>query len=329
MKNNINPPALVRPAEDLDARATRINGLLAAADDKTRSGLEDYRLAGAEMALVKQHVGHGNWLQWVEENLHCNARQAQKYMRLHRKWDELKSASDAHLSIDAAQRVLAAEDEDGDQRPGGTLRNVSDPADNRPPAKPVPVNVQSPPSTPQGPPARVYTGSNVPRTATLPGPFSERIESALQEAEIDRKADDNPQRVKAEALARLDPKSRELLKGSKVSIYDLDKLFRVPFPEVRHAIASLLRSAKVVSFAAALERLQVLGAQKLLARVAEEEEELIDETGPEPESGARKVRGKGIFLAHEAINSLIRIPKNDTLRRRGFQLVTDWIERNP
>lgn len=56
------------------------------------------------------------------------------------------------------------------------------------------------------------------------------------------------------------------------------------------------------------------------------------EPEPEPEYGTetgRKTLGKGIHLAHEAINSLIRIPKNDALRSQGFKLVTDWIKRNP
>ncbi len=47
----------------------------------------------------------------------------------------------------------------------------------------------------------------------------------------------------------------------------------------------------------------------------------------EPEEGDRSKRpGKGVQLAHEAINCLIRIPKNDALRRRGLQIVADWIE---
>lgn len=44
---------------------------------------------------------------------------------------------------------------------------------------------------------------------------------------------------------------------------------------------------------------------------------------------AGEVQGVGTVLAHEAINSLSRIPKNDALRKRGFQLVTDWIKHNP
>jgi ParB-like chromosome segregation protein Spo0J len=39
-------------------------------------------------------------------------------------------------------------------------------------------------------------------------------------------------------------------------------------------------------------------------------------------------RGKGVRFANEAIDCLKRIPKNDLLRNRGFQIVTDWIRRN-
>jgi hypothetical protein len=36
----------------------------------------------------------------------------------------------------------------------------------------------------------------------------------------------------------------------------------------------------------------------------------------------------GTIRAHEAINCLMRIPKNDALRERGFQIVMDWIRQN-
>lgn len=39
-------------------------------------------------------------------------------------------------------------------------------------------------------------------------------------------------------------------------------------------------------------------------------------------------RGKGVILANEAINCLTRIPRNDALRKRGFQIVMDWIKAN-
>lgn len=38
--------------------------------------------------------------------------------------------------------------------------------------------------------------------------------------------------------------------------------------------------------------------------------------------------GKGVILANEAINCLCRIPHNDPLRKRGFQIVMDWLRAN-
>ncbi len=43
---------------------------------------------------------------------------------------------------------------------------------------------------------------------------------------------------------------------------------------------------------------------------------------------AGEVQGVGVIRANEALNCLKRIPKNDRLRKRGFQIVTDWIRHN-
>ena len=51
-----------------------------------------------------------------------------------------------------------------------------------------------------------------------------------------------------------------------------------------------------------------------------------DHPDEEPPEGQR--RGIGVIQANEAINCLIKIPKNDGLRNRGFQLVMDFIKRN-
>ena len=53
-----------------------------------------------------------------------------------------------------------------------------------------------------------------------------------------------------------------------------------------------------------------------------------EESEPELEPESRERRGVGVIRANEAINCLIRIPKNDALRRRGFQIVMDWIKTN-
>jgi hypothetical protein len=47
------------------------------------------------------------------------------------------------------------------------------------------------------------------------------------------------------------------------------------------------------------------------------------------EPGRGESRGAGVRRAHEAINCLIQIPRNDRLRKRGFQIVMDWIRANP
>lgn len=52
---------------------------------------------------------------------------------------------------------------------------------------------------------------------------------------------------------------------------------------------------------------------------------------PEPEEVKPRKNGKppvGVILANEALNVLMRIPKDDPLRKRGFQIVADWIRTN-
>lgn len=47
---------------------------------------------------------------------------------------------------------------------------------------------------------------------------------------------------------------------------------------------------------------------------------------PPLDRNKKKLTCDAIDLANEAINCLIRIPKNDPKRKRGFQIVTDWIK---
>ena len=49
---------------------------------------------------------------------------------------------------------------------------------------------------------------------------------------------------------------------------------------------------------------------------------------PEQEKEPGESRGVGVRHGNDAIDCLKRIPKNDGLRKRGFQLVTDWIRHN-
>ncbi len=54
----------------------------------------------------------------------------------------------------------------------------------------------------------------------------------------------------------------------------------------------------------------------------------VDNEPPVEDSAPGKVRGVGVMRANEAIDALKRIPKNDGLRKRGFQIVNDWIKAN-
>ena len=52
---------------------------------------------------------------------------------------------------------------------------------------------------------------------------------------------------------------------------------------------------------------------------------------PQKDAGSKPegvMQGVGVIRANEAINCLSRIPKNDGLRKRGFQIVSDWIKAN-
>jgi transcriptional regulator with XRE-family HTH domain len=54
--------------------------------------------------------------------------------------------------------------------------------------------------------------------------------------------------------------------------------------------------------------------------------EPLPDPDPSNDPEDSKIPKKGIRLAHEALNYLTRIPKNDHFRKRGFQIVTDWIK---
>jgi hypothetical protein len=51
---------------------------------------------------------------------------------------------------------------------------------------------------------------------------------------------------------------------------------------------------------------------------------------PDPDNNPedRKVRGKGVAFADEAINFLTLIPEDDAYRQQGLKIVADWIRKN-
>ena len=53
--------------------------------------IEHARQAGELLIKAKFEIPHGGWLPWLEANCDVGEREAQRYMRLSRRWDELKS----------------------------------------------------------------------------------------------------------------------------------------------------------------------------------------------------------------------------------------------
>ncbi len=108
------------------------------------------------------------------------------------------------------------------------------------------------------------------------------------------------------------------------SIDNATKVLREAVPEVVEAVDAGRMKVKV---AAALAS-QPEEIQREAARPKRRGRPPNAERVTDPGTADGKFKGVGVIHAHEAINSLTRIPKNDALRKRGFQLVTDWIRHN-
>jgi hypothetical protein len=75
--------AEVRPVTDLATLAAKINTECEVGDLTTRRGLEHFRQAGHWLNEAKDRIGHGQWLNWLEENCpKLNERCARRYMKL-------------------------------------------------------------------------------------------------------------------------------------------------------------------------------------------------------------------------------------------------------
>jgi hypothetical protein len=105
VNRDLNPPAVVRPAEDLAALAHAINAEHGAGEAATRKGLEHFRAAGEKLLRAKAQCGHGKWLAWLAANVHFDRRTATRYMELARipadEWDTV-----SHLGLRQALEVL-------------------------------------------------------------------------------------------------------------------------------------------------------------------------------------------------------------------------------
>ena len=114
---------VIGPGPDVAALVERINRGHARCLDGARMAVEGAVDAGLALLEMKPHVGHGNWLAWVDANCTCGARQAQKYMRLARASLSGKCDLSSHLTVSGALAALVApEPEPEDNEPKHDIR---------------------------------------------------------------------------------------------------------------------------------------------------------------------------------------------------------------
>jgi hypothetical protein len=101
------------PSSDLGGAlvslAAEITQAHKAACGAARSALDHARRAGELLLEAKSHVSHGEWLPWLAE--HCSVlseQQAQRYMRIARRWPEIKAAVKASRVTDMPIRHALA-----------------------------------------------------------------------------------------------------------------------------------------------------------------------------------------------------------------------------
>ncbi len=85
-------PAL--PAAPAESLADRINAEHRAANEAAASAIEHARLAGELLLEAKASVAHGAWGAWLSVNFEGSERTAQAYMRIAKRWPEIRAAID-------------------------------------------------------------------------------------------------------------------------------------------------------------------------------------------------------------------------------------------
>ncbi len=94
---------------ELAGLAAEINWYHDAYDSGIRTSFQHALAAGEGLLRAKDLVGHGRWIDWVEENCKFALRTGQKYMRLAQRCRESKGNAPlpAHLTIEAVLEVFA------------------------------------------------------------------------------------------------------------------------------------------------------------------------------------------------------------------------------
>jgi protein gp37 len=118
-----NPPAVIRPAEDLEALAAEIRAEHEAVKGAGRASVEHARNAGERLARIQDHLKekHG-WIKWLKERAQLNRVTAANYLIIYQEWDKCKTV--LHLGVRGVLEYLRTgrtgeeeEDEGEEQTP--------------------------------------------------------------------------------------------------------------------------------------------------------------------------------------------------------------------
>src|SRR5208283_6005569 len=106
----IDPPALVRLADDLGELASQINAEHARCEAAMEQGLQHARNIGQMLLTAKGKVPHGEWLGWLKASTKVSARTAQRYMRVANRWEIIQAKSDTVSHLTEALKAVSEED---------------------------------------------------------------------------------------------------------------------------------------------------------------------------------------------------------------------------
>ena len=108
------------------------------------------------------------------------------------------------------------------------------------------------------------------------------------------------------------------------------KVIKDGIPEIAEAVDSneitIFKASQIVANPPELQKPLLDAALASKNKVSSPKSEPADQQKPSKRKDGPA--GVGIIRANEAINCLSKIPKNDALRKRGFQLVSDWMKAN-
>jgi hypothetical protein len=106
------PPDAARALAELAGRINQLHGQGEALRLRVRQvgleWIERARQIGEALAEAKSLVGHGGWLQWVEDNLDLQERMVRYYIAVHKNWDGIRPrlGGDRHPGADFSLKGL-------------------------------------------------------------------------------------------------------------------------------------------------------------------------------------------------------------------------------